>query len=87
MSRSPLTAQYSVPSTQYSALSTQYSQLDTILLGSAAAVVGALTVGIGDHYYFNIEYPHMVALMWLCIAMALAARRLLMIGQPAREEK
>jgi|SRR5579859_2891000 len=51
--------------------------LDSALLGAAAAVVGALVVGVADHYYFNIEQPHLAALFWLCIALALAARRLL----------
>lgn len=34
-------------------------------------------MGTVDHYYFNIEFPHMAALLWLSIALALAARRLL----------
>jgi hypothetical protein len=51
------------------------AQLDTALLGSAAAVFGALTVGVADHYYFNIEQSHLAALLWLCLAVGLAARR------------
>ncbi len=31
----------------------------------AAAFVGVLTVGLVDHYYFNITFPHMVATFWL----------------------
>ena len=27
--------------------------------------LGALLVGLVDHYYFNIEFPHMAALLWL----------------------
>jgi len=51
--------------------------LDAALLGSAAAVAGALVVGVADHYYFNPEQSHLAALLWLCLALGLAARRLL----------
>jgi hypothetical protein len=55
----------------------EWSVLDTALLGGTAAALGALLVGLVDHYYFNIEFPHMAALLWLVIGMALVARRLL----------
>ncbi len=34
------------------------------LLGAQAGLVAALVVGIADHYFFNIEFSHMVALFW-----------------------
>ena len=34
--------------------------------------VAALAVGLLDHYFFNIEFSHMVALFWGCIGLALA---------------
>jgi polysaccharide biosynthesis protein PslJ len=34
------------------------------LLGIQAGLVAALAVGLLDHYYFNIEFSHMVALFW-----------------------
>ena len=55
----------------------EWSILDTALLGGTAAALGALLVGLVDHYYFNIEFPHMAALLWLVMALALVARRLL----------
>src|SRR5439155_18370643 len=55
----------------------EWSNLDTALLGGCAATLGALLVGLVDHYYFNIEFPHMAALLWLAAAIALVARRLL----------
>jgi hypothetical protein len=55
----------------------EWSILDTALLGGIAATLGALLVGLVDHYYFNIEFPHMAALLWLVMALALVARRLL----------
>src|SRR5262249_35014659 len=55
----------------------EWSTLDTALLGGTAATLGALLVGLVDHYYFNIEFPHMAALLWLVMAIALVALRLL----------
>ncbi|MCS6880322.1 MAG: O-antigen ligase family protein [Oscillochloridaceae bacterium] len=45
------------------------------LLGCQAAVVAALAVGLADHYFFNIEFSHMSALLWgtLGLGMAIAA--------------
>jgi polysaccharide biosynthesis protein PslJ len=45
------------------------------LLGLQAAIVAALAVGLLDHYFFNIEFSHMVALFWGCIGLALAVER------------
>ncbi|MBK9711638.1 MAG: O-antigen ligase family protein [Kouleothrix sp.] len=42
------------------------------LLGLQAAVAAALAVGVLDHYFFNIEFSHMVALFWGTIGLALA---------------
>lgn len=41
------------------------------LLGLQAAIVAALAVGMLDHYFFNIEFSHMVALFWGTIGLAL----------------
>ncbi len=53
-----------------------WSILDSALLGCTAAVFGVVVVGVADHYYFNIEFPHMAAMLWLVAGLALAARRL-----------
>jgi O-antigen ligase len=42
-----------------------------LLLSLQAAIAAALAVGLLDHYFFNIEFSHMVALFWGCIALAL----------------
>ncbi len=68
-----------------SALSTQHSALSTTLLGLMAAVAGALVVGVLDHYFFNIEFPHMAMLFWLFAALAVVAARL--IDEQAAGEK
>ena len=41
------------------------------LLGLQAAVAAALAVGLLDHYFFNIEFSHMVALLWGTVGLAL----------------
>jgi O-antigen ligase len=41
------------------------------LVGLQAGVAAALAVGLLDHYFFNIEFSHMVALFWGSIALAL----------------
>ncbi len=46
-----------------------------------AAVAGALVVGVLDHYFFNIEFPHMAMLFWLYAALAVVAVRLIDEGE------
>jgi hypothetical protein len=53
------------------------------LLGLQSAIIAALAVGLLDHYFFNIEFSHMVALFWGCIGLALALERVSDAG-PAR---
>ncbi len=42
------------------------------LIGLQAGIAAALAVGLLDHYFFNIEFSHMVALFWGTIGLALA---------------
>lgn len=42
------------------------------LLGIQAGAVAALSVGLADHYFFNIEFSHMGALFWGCIGLGTA---------------
>lgn len=46
------------------------------LVGLQAAIVAALAVGLLDHYFFNIEFSHMVALFWGSIGLAMAIEAL-----------
>ena len=41
-------------------------------IGLQAGIVAALAVGMLDHYFFNIEFSHMVALFWGGIGLALS---------------
>lgn len=47
------------------------------LLGVQAGIVAALAVGLADHYFFNIEFSHMVALFWGSAGLGVAVE---MIG-------
>jgi len=45
---------------------------DDLLLTVGAAFVGMLTVGLVDHYYFNIRFAHMAALFWIVAGLLVA---------------
>jgi O-antigen ligase len=46
------------------------------LLAYQAALAGALVGGIFDHFFFNINFVHLVALFWLVMGLGVAAARL-----------
>ncbi|MGA7671804.1 MAG: O-antigen ligase family protein [Nitrolancea sp.] len=48
------------------------SERGELILGHLAALASALTVGIFDHYFFNITFPHMTALFWVVCGLILA---------------
>lgn len=48
------------------------SERGELLLALLAALASALTVGVFDHYYFNITFPHMTALFWIVCGIILA---------------
>jgi O-antigen ligase len=45
------------------------------LVSLQAGIAAALAVGLLDHYYFNIEFSHMVALFWGVIGLATLLHR------------
>ena len=47
-------------------------QREALLLGFGGSVFGALVSGIGDHYWFNLTYPHMTVLFWLFVGLTVA---------------
>lgn len=47
-----------------------------IWLGLVAGLLGALINGVGDHYFFNLEFQHAVAIFWIFIGLILAATRI-----------
>lgn len=51
-------------------------QLKALHIGVLSGVVGALSAGLFDHYFFNLHFPHTVALFWLFVGLTAAAARL-----------
>ncbi|MDE3089700.1 MAG: O-antigen ligase family protein [Chloroflexota bacterium] len=57
--------------------------LAPILLGVAGALLGAMIGGLTDHYFFNLAFPHSVALFWLYAGLGMATVRL---GTPGESQ-
>lgn len=51
------------------------SELEAIWYGFHTALIGALVGGILDHYFFNLDFHHSVALFWLFVGLAVVASR------------
>lgn len=51
-------------------------QLTALWLGVLAGLAAALTVGLVDHYFFNLAFQAAGALFWIFVGLALAATRL-----------
>jgi polysaccharide biosynthesis protein PslJ len=47
-----------------------------LTLGLTASVAGMLVGGLLDHYFFNLDFPHSVAVFWLFVGLAMASARL-----------
>jgi polysaccharide biosynthesis protein PslJ len=54
----------------------QQSVEGDLMLTFLAVLGGIITIGVFDHYFFNIQFPHMAAMLWIVIGLILA------IGQP-----
>ncbi len=57
------------------------SERGDMMLALLAALASAMTVGIFDHYFFNITFPHMTALFWIVCGIILA------LSKPVAGEK
>jgi len=53
-------------------------------LAAAGGVVAALSAGLFDHYFFNLNFPQTVSLLWLFFGLAVAATTL---PDPASEAR
>jgi O-antigen ligase len=45
---------------------------DDLLLTAGAAFAAALTVGLVDHYFFNMRFVHTVGLFWIVVGVVVA---------------
>jgi polysaccharide biosynthesis protein PslJ len=46
-----------------------------LMLTLLAVLAAVLTIGVFDHYFFNIQFPHMAALLWIVIGLSLSLSR------------
>jgi O-antigen ligase len=52
------------------------SGAEGLLLAYQTALVGALVDGVFDHFFFNINFVHLVALFWLVMGLGMAAAQI-----------
>ncbi len=50
--------------------------VESLLLGTTAALIAALTAGVFDHHLVNLRFPHVVALFWLLAGLTVVGARL-----------
>lgn len=59
-----------------SVFATRQGTHSDLQLTALAALAAMLTVGLVDHYFFNIQFPHMAALFWIVAGLIVALTRL-----------
>jgi O-antigen ligase len=52
------------------------TEYEPLLLGFMAAILGIMAGGMLDHYFFNLDFPHSVAMFWIYVGLAMATVRL-----------
>ena len=52
------------------------SELESLYWGLHGGLVGALTGGVFDHYFFNLDFHHSVTVFWLVVGLATVATEL-----------
>ena len=62
------------------------TRLDPILWGFIAALVGLLSVGMLDHYFFNLDFPHAVTLFWMYLGLAMVTARMIEPAELAQRQ-
>jgi O-antigen ligase len=50
--------------------------LEPVFLGAHAALIAVLVVGIGDHYFVNLDFQPAQTIFWIIIGVALSTSRL-----------
>ncbi|MBN1661101.1 MAG: O-antigen ligase family protein [Anaerolineae bacterium] len=53
----------------------QQPEMEGIALGLTAGLAGIMVGGMLDHYFFNLNFPHSVAIFWLYLGLAMVAVR------------
>ncbi len=52
------------------------ANLEAIFWGLVAALLGALVGGTLDHYFFNLDFPHAIAIFWTYVGLGIVISRL-----------
>ncbi|MGQ9598728.1 MAG: O-antigen ligase family protein [Anaerolineae bacterium] len=55
----------------------QRHELEAILLGLVGSIAGILVGGLLDHYFFNLNFPHSVAIFWFYLGLTMTTLRLI----------
>lgn len=63
------------------------SHVEALWWGLHAGIVGALTGGVFDHYFFNLDFHHSVTLFWLVLGLATAATQVIEGSQQEETRK
>jgi O-antigen ligase len=58
--------------------------LRPIWLGLMAGLLGALVGGLADHYFFNLEFQHAIAIFWIFVGLLLATTRIALETAPKK---
>ena len=59
--------------------------LTALWLGAHAGLAAALAVGVVDHYFFNLDFPHASTLFWIFVGLCLSATRLATVAPVSAE--
>jgi O-antigen ligase len=54
--------------------------------GPQAALVAVLVAGLFDHYFFNLRLPHMSAIFWLLVGLAVAVAAVVPDARPPEQD-
>ena len=52
-----------------------------------AVVSPALVAGLFDHYFFNLNFPHMVGLLWLLLGLLVVLERICRSSEPGASDR
>lgn len=65
----------------------QDPRLSPLLLGVTTALIGSMTAGLVDHYFFNLDFPHSITLFWLFAGLGMAVLGLAKEAKSSSEKK
>jgi hypothetical protein len=60
-------------------------RLEPVWWGLHTAVIGTLTGGLADHFFFNLDFHHSATLFWLIVGLATAATEMVDTSAGERE--